>query len=195
MVAISTRASLCAAAVQLVHLPRGLQREQAGRLHLGVALGDPVLDHLLLGQQRAVRVARESARSHSMSKARLLWPSQRMAWWMRPGPSRFWASSEAVAGVADEVLVRHPHVLVEDLGVAAGLTRACGRARPSSARRGGCSRPGVSVGTMIIEKRRYGSTSGFVMHITIRKSLIDAFDENHLWPLMTHSSPSRTAAW
>ena len=32
------------------------------------------------------------------------------------------------------------------------------------------------------------------MHMTIRKSLIDAFDENHLWPLITHSSPSRTAA-
>ena len=46
---------------------------------------------------------------------------------------------------------------------------------------------------MIIEKRRYGSTSGFVWHMTIRKSQIDAFDENHLCPLMTHSSPSRTA--
>ena len=32
------------------------------------------------------------------------------------------------------------------------------------------------------------------MHMTIRKSAIDAFDENHLWPLMTHSSPSCTAA-
>ena len=54
--------------------------------------------------------------------------------------------------------------------------------------------PGVSVGTMIIEKRWYGSSSGSrSWHITIRKSLIDAFDENHLWPLMTHSSPSRTA--
>ena len=31
------------------------------------------------------------------------------------------------------------------------------------------------------------------MHITIKKSLIDAFDENHLWPLITHSSPSRIA--
>ena len=27
----------------------------------------------------------------------------------------------------------------------------------------------------------------------MRMSLIDAFDENHLWPLITHSSPSRTA--
>ena len=29
--------------------------------------------------------------------------------------------------------------------------------------------------------------------ITSRKSETEAFDENHLWPLMTHSSPSRTA--
>ena len=26
-----------------------------------------------------------------ISKARWLWPSQRMQWWMRPGPSRFCA--------------------------------------------------------------------------------------------------------
>ena len=53
--------------------------------------------------------------------------------------------------------------------------------------------PGVRVGTMIIEYRRYGSTSGFVRHITMRKSEMLALDENHLWPLMTHSSPSRSA--
>ena len=28
---------------------------------------------------------------HMRSKARCIWPSQRMAWWMRPGPSRFCA--------------------------------------------------------------------------------------------------------
>ena len=36
-------------------------------------------------------VYRDFARSQSMSKARLDWPSQRMQWWMRPGPSRCWA--------------------------------------------------------------------------------------------------------
>jgi hypothetical protein len=46
---------------------------------------------------------------------------------------------------------------------------------------------------MIIENRRKGSTSGFVRHMTMRKSLVDAFDANHLCPLITHSSPSRTA--
>jgi hypothetical protein len=32
-----------------------------------------------------------------------------------------------------------------------------------------------------------------VRHITIAKSARLAFDVNHLWPLITHSSPSRTA--
>ena len=36
---------------------------------------------------------RDTARSHSMSNARLDWPSQRMQWWIRPGPSRFCASA------------------------------------------------------------------------------------------------------
>ena len=54
------------------------------------------------------------------------------------------------------------------------------------------STPGVSTGTMIIDDPWYGWTSGFVTAITIRKSATDPFDVNHLWPLMTHSSPSRT---
>jgi hypothetical protein len=55
------------------------------------------------------------------------------------------------------------------------------------------SSPGVSVGTMIIELPWYGWTSGLVTAMTMRKSAADPFDVNHLWPLMTHSSPSRTA--
>ena len=52
--------------------------------------------------------------------------------------------------------------------------------------------PGVPFGTMIIDMPSYGETSGSVTSITIRKSALDPFDVNHLWPLMTHSSPSRT---
>src|SRR4051812_34353352 len=55
--------------------------------------------------------------------------------------------------------------------------------------------PAVFVGTMIIENALYGDSSVLpVLHITIRMSLTDAFDENHLCPLITHSSPSRTAS-
>ena len=53
--------------------------------------------------------------------------------------------------------------------------------------------PGASVGTMIIEQPWYACTSGFVTTMTIKKLDTDAFDENHLWPLITYSSPSSTA--
>ncbi len=46
---------------------------------------------------------------------------------------------------------------------------------------------------MNIDARWCGRASGSVTAITIRKSAIEPFDENHLWPLITHSSPSRTA--
>ena len=36
-------------------------------------------------------MVRDTARSHSMSNARLDWPNHRMQWWIRPGPNRSWA--------------------------------------------------------------------------------------------------------
>ena len=53
--------------------------------------------------------------------------------------------------------------------------------------------PGVSAGTRIWLARRCGSASGSVIAITIAKPAPSAPDENHLWPSMTHSSPSCTA--
>ena len=61
----------------LVHLPRRVQRHEPRGVHLGARVGDPVLDGLLLREQRAVGEA-TTARSHIMSKARWDWPSQRM---------------------------------------------------------------------------------------------------------------------
>src|SRR4051794_39618892 len=46
---------------------------------------------------------------------------------------------------------------------------------------------------MNIDARWCGRASGSVTAMTMRKSAIDPFEENHLWPLMTQSSPSRTA--
>ena len=116
-----------------VHHPRGVQRHQPRRLHLGGGVGDPVLDGLLA--RPAGRRARSgtATRSHSMSNARRATPSQRMQWWMRPGHSRCWAirkpspcaPSSAPPGSAD--------VLVEDLGVAAVAAEALPRDAPSSA--------------------------------------------------------------
>ena len=53
--------------------------------------------------------------------------------------------------------------------------------------------PGVPTGTISIDARWYFCASGSVTAITIRKSATDAFEENHLRPLMTHWSPSSTA--
>ena len=65
---------------------------------------------------------------------------------------------------------------------------------PSSGRRAGCRTPGVSAGTMNIDARWCGRASGSVTAMTMRKSAIEAFEENHLWPSMTHSSPSQDGA-
>ena len=55
------------------------------------------------------------------------------------------------------------------------------------------STPGASAGTTIIEQPEYGWTSGLVTAITMRKSATEPLVVNHLWPSITHSSPSRTA--
>ncbi len=54
-------------------------------------------------------------------------------------------------------------------------------------------RPGVPLGTMIIDICWCGGFSGFVLHMTMKKSAVGAFDVNHFRPLITHSSPSRVA--
>ena len=46
---------------------------------------------------------------------------------------------------------------------------------------------------MSIDARWWGRASGSVTAMTIRKSAIEPLDENHLWPSITYSSPSRTA--
>ena len=53
--------------------------------------------------------------------------------------------------------------------------------------------PGVSVSTTNIEARLCGRASGSVTAMTMRKSAIEPLEVNHLWPLITQSSPSRTA--
>ena len=57
------------------------------------------------------------------------------------------------------------------------------------------STPGVEVGTMICTMRPGPSSSkdSLARHMTMKKSAAKPFEVNHLWPLMTQSSPSRTA--
>ena len=54
--------------------------------------------------------------------------------------------------------------------------------------------PGVSDGTTNIDRRRWRASSGSVTASTIRNEAKLACDENHFSPLITHSSPSSTAA-
>ena len=46
---------------------------------------------------------------------------------------------------------------------------------------------------MIIDARWCGGASGSLTTMAIRKSAPMAFELNHLWPFITHSSPSSTA--
>ena len=54
-------------------------------------------------------------------------------------------------------------------------------------------RPGDLVGTMNIDDPLNGCASGSVTAMVIRKSAREPFEVNHLWPSITHSSPSRRA--
>ena len=75
------------------------------------------------------------------------------------------------------------------LGVAGPVVAGVAHAGMLRTRR----KPGVSVGTMIMLARRWGSASGSVTAITIANCEPSAAEANHLRPLMTYSSPSRTA--
>ncbi len=118
-----------------------------------------------------------------------------MQWWIRPGYSRCCAIRKPAPCAPSSAPAGNPDVLV------AGSRRGCRTGRtsrptgaPSSRRRGRCCTPGVSASTTNIDARWCGRASGSVTAITIRKSAIEPFEENHLWPLITHSSPSLTAA-
>ena len=55
--------------------------------------------------------------------------------------------------------------------------------------------PGVEVGTMSCTMRPglLVVLDSLARHMTMKKSAARPFEVNHLWPLITHSSPSRTA--
>ena len=64
-------------------------------------------------------VNRDTARSHIMSNAFCTWPTVRMAWWIRPPPSRVWATTNAPASVAQHAVARDAHVGVPHVRVRA----------------------------------------------------------------------------
>ena len=128
-----------------VHLPRGVQRHQAGGLHLRGGVGDPVLDRLLVAPAREPWASRYVARSQSMSKARCATPEPAHAVVDAARVQPLLGDQEAGALGAEAVGGRDPHALVEDLRVAAA---ACRRTRC------GCSIVGTS--RRIVHARRVG---------------------------------------
>ena len=110
-----------------------------------------------------------------------------MTWWMRPGPSRFWAMRKPSPG--------------------SPTCSSPARAHPCSGSRSGPIAARVAHdrhGRMILKPgrvRRHDDLAhppvrlrlGSVTAMTIANAAPLAPEVNHLWPLITHSSPSRTA--
>ena len=140
-------------------------------------------------EHAAVHLAGRSARCTIRSNARHIWPTSSCSGRCgrrRGGPAR--PGGRCLCGRAGSSTGTRTFV-VEDLAVVANRG-------PRPGRRARCSSPGVSVGTMIcvILPRAPPAPSGSsVRHMTMEKSARLPFEVNHLWPLMTHSSPSRTA--
>jgi hypothetical protein len=101
-----------------VHQPGGLEHQQPGLLDRHPGLGDPVLDHALLGQRLAEGDARRRPR-HISSSARSAAPIRRMQWWMRPGPSRAWAIANPPPSSPIRFVAGTRTSVEDDLGVAA----------------------------------------------------------------------------
>ena len=95
---------------------------------LGRRLGHPVLDHLLLGEGGPVGVARHRSLAHHVERPlTLAQPAHGVM--DAPRAQALLRQVEALADArltAHHVLDRDAHLLVEDLGVAAGLARPMG---------------------------------------------------------------------
>ena len=175
-----------------VHHPGRVQRHQPRRLHLRGAVGDPVLDRLLVRQHRAVRVAVGGALAHHVEGAPRH-PEPAHAVVDAPRDEPVLGEDEALALAAEQRLARAGGRPRRALRRARRRSRSAPTGAPSWARRARSWTPGVSTGTMNIEARWEGRASGSVTAIRIRKSAIEPLEVNHLRPSITHSSPSRRA--
>jgi hypothetical protein len=115
-------------------------------------------------------------------------PTVRIAWWMRPPPRRVWATAKACPSPPSSASV--------GTRTSSYRIRACDpspRGSPKSPRLRSIVTPGVSVGTRNMDMPWYALTSGFDTAITMRNDAVLALEEKNFDPLMTHSSPSRSA--
>ena len=115
-----------------------------------------------------------------------------MAWWMRPPPRRCCASTKPSPGspIRWSAGTRHSSNTISAWLPSRPYSGSGWAIVPMSRT---ISMPGVPVGTTNTEAWRWGRPSGLVSAKTSTMSAIDAFVMNHLWPSITHSSPSRTA--
>ena len=100
-----------------VHLPGGHQGEQARLVDLHPALGDEVLDELLVGELAAERLARRGAPAHHLDRP-LGGADRAHAVVDAAGAEAVLGDHEAGLARAEQVGLGHSAVLVEDLAVA-----------------------------------------------------------------------------
>ena len=164
-----------------VHHPRRLERQQAGLLDLHAGLRDAFAHDTLVGERLPERDARLRAHAHELERP-LREPDGAHAVVDAAGAEAGLRDREAAAFLAEEVLLRYPHVLPNGLAVTAtfGVPEHGKAARTTVT-------PGASIGTRIIDCRWYGSASGSVtpMNTATLQRGSSAPLVNHLWPLMT----------
>ena len=160
-----------------------MQDHQPRRLHLRGGVGDPVLNRLAVPEQAAAHGAVQRALAEHVEGAPRE-PEPAHAVVDAAGNEPVLRDHEALALLAEQRVVPEPHVLVEDLGVPAEAPEAPVRVlhRRDVAHD---VHAGRVVGTMNIDARSCGAASGSVTAMTIRKSAIDPFEVNHLWPFRT----------
>ena len=174
--------------LSFVDLVSGVERQQAAGLDLRRRVCDPVLHGLLLGEWAAERFALEGARAHQLERAlHLSEPPHHVVDPARAEPLLRDQETLSLARRGDSQPVRARRCRSTSQCVVQP------RPRCPSVGTGSIWIPGASAGTMIWLVRRRGSASGSVTAITIPKAAPSAPEENHLWPLITHSSPSSTA--
>ncbi len=152
----------------VVDLPRHLEHEQTQHAELRVRLGDLLLHHLVLADDLAVGLARERPLAHHVEGQLALGDGAHRVVDAAGRRDALGQHLGAVLG-AEQVVEGHPDVAVDDVVVVPGL--------------GHDLDAGVFRGTTYMP----------LVHITNKRSATRPAEVNHFSPLMTHSSPSRTA--
>ena len=125
--------------------------------------------------------SRVAARSHIMSKARRQTPIHRIAWWIRPGPSRACAMAKPAPSSPSRFSRGTRHPSNASSAWLAQSSPACPMQGMLRTRR----KPGVSAGTISRLARPCGPASGSVTAMTMAKRAPSAPEANHLRPSMT----------